>query len=85
MTREELKPMIVKALEAHNGRAAIYKVSEFIWEKYSSKILDDKRMLYTWQYEMRWAAMALQKDGLIELGKFKKGVWSLIPTPKNKC
>ena len=76
MTREDFKPWIMEALNAHDGKAEIFQVSRFIWDNYQHRISLDKKILYTWQYEIRWAALGLRDDGLIDLGKFKRGVWS---------
>lgn len=76
MTRHDFKPWIMEALDSNGGRAGIFQIARFIWDNYHHKISRDKKILYTWQYEMRWAAQSLKDDGLIELGKFKRGVWS---------
>ena len=60
MTRQDFKPWILEALDAHDGRAEIFQVSRFIWDNYHHKISKDKKMLYTWQYEIRWAALSLK-------------------------
>lgn len=76
MSRKDFKPLILEALNSNGGRSAIFQICQFIWDNYHHRISQDKKMLYTWQYEIRWAAMGLREDGLIELGKFKRGVWS---------
>jgi hypothetical protein len=77
MTRQDFKPWILEALRDHGGKAEIFQISRFIWDNYHHKISRDNKILYTWQYEIRWAALSLRDNGLIELGKFKRGVWSM--------
>ena len=77
MKRQDLKPWIVEAIKANNGKAAIFQICQYIWDNYHHRISADKKLLYTWQYEIRWAAHSLRNEGVIEIGQFKRGVWSL--------
>lgn len=77
LSRHDFKPWILESLTFHGGSAEIFQISRFIWDNYHHLISEDKKILYTWQYEIRWAALSLRNDGLIELGKIRRGVWSL--------
>lgn len=77
MTRNDLKPLIKNALREYGGKATIAQICKYIWDKHQSRITKSKRILYTWQYDVRWAGQSLRTEDQIEIGKFKKGVWSL--------
>jgi hypothetical protein len=75
MTRNELMPMIIEALRANGGSAKIYEVCKHVWDKNNSKISAGGKMLYTWQYDIRWAANQLRRQNKIE--SLPRGFWSL--------
>jgi hypothetical protein len=79
MKREDFKPLITEALKFYDGAASIYNVSKFIWENYHTKIYSSKRFLYTWQYDLRWAAQQLRDEGVMVKGsEATRGKWELI-------
>lgn len=65
-SREDMKPWIIAALKSLGGRAWPSEVAEYIWRNYETEIRVSGPMLYTWQYDARWAAMSLRKAGTLK-------------------
>lgn len=78
MQRSELKTIVVEALKAHNGKAHLTQVAKYIWENYADELAKSGPLAYTWQYDIRWAATGLRKDGVLAEPDDNKGVWSLL-------
>ena len=64
--REILKDWVVEALKAHSGRAKIFDVCKYIWENHEAEIKQSEELLYTWQYDVRWAAQQLRDSGIMK-------------------
>lgn len=78
VTRESFKPWVIAALEDHRKRAHLSLVTKHIWDHHKDEILDSNKMIYTWQYDIRWAANSLRREGkLKEVKKPYDGVWEL--------
>lgn len=74
--REVTLPWVFDALKTLGGTAQLVQVAEYIWDNHSSTITSDKKMLLTWQYEMRWAATQLRKQGIMNKNTASEP-WSL--------
>jgi len=78
ITKKDLMPWIVEALNALGGRGRIWEICEQIWDKHEKDLQTAGPLFYTWQYDMRWAAQKLQKEG--KLSKAGKNyTWFLTP------
>lgn len=77
--RTDMKPWVTEALGRLSGEATIDSVAEDIWVHHEADIRAHTKGLWTWQYEMRWAAQSLQdSDGtLIKTGR----TWKLVKYP----
>lgn len=64
--REDMKPWVVAALESMGGAGWPREVAKYIWDNYESEIKRSGSLLYTWQYDVRWTAMAMRKEGAIK-------------------
>lgn len=42
------------------------KVSKYVWDRYEAELRDSGDMLYTWQYDIRWAAQQLRNEGTLK-------------------
>ena len=70
--------MVVGALEFHSGSATIIEVGKYILDNYGEALAKDEDLSITWQYDYRWAASALRKDGvIIPAEQSPRGVWEL--------
>lgn len=76
--RNKLKDWIFEALEKNNGRSSIVDIAGYIWENYEQELRSSGDLFYTWQYDMRWAAMKMRKQGkLAPTANADRGFWSL--------
>lgn len=79
MNREQLIVAVIRALEAHEGRATIVQTAKHIWENNEAELKASGDLYYTWQYEMRWAAQKLRDSGKLTLGREDgRNVWQLV-------
>ena len=77
--REDLRKWLTEALEANNGIASIVEVCKYVWQKYENELRRSGDLFYTWQYDIRWAAAQLRKEGIIRAANLSpKGIWELI-------
>lgn len=76
MKREAYKPLIVQALESLGRTAEIWLVSKHIWDNYVKNMSQEDKSFYNWQYDIRWAANTLRREGTILSSP--RGCWSLV-------
>lgn len=79
LKRDEFKGLIISALHASGGSSSLANVAKYIWENYEQILRRSGDIFYTWQYDMRWAASILRKEGIIDAAESSnKGCWRLI-------
>jgi hypothetical protein len=77
--RKDLRKWLTEALEANNGSASIVEICKYVWEKYENELRRSGNLFYTWQYDIRWAATQLRKEGIMRAADLSpKGIWKLI-------
>lgn len=77
--REDLRKWLSEALEANNGSASIVEVCKYVWENYENELRRSGDLFFTWQYDIRWAAHRLRKEGIMRAADLSpKGVWELV-------
>ena len=53
-------------------------VCRVFWTHYEDELKASGDILYTWQYDIRWAATDLRKSGIMkDAADCPKGIWSL--------
>ena len=78
VTRSDLVPWVRGAIIAHGGSATISEVAKHIWDNHENELRRSGNLFYTWQYDMRWAALKLRKSGQLKSASVcEKGVWEL--------
>jgi hypothetical protein len=65
-SREDMKLWVVKALKSMDGKGWPKDVAKFIWDHYESELKNSGNLLYTWQYDARWAAQSLRNEGILK-------------------
>lgn len=65
-TREDLKPLIIKALTSFGGKGRVLQVCKYIWDNHEAEIKSSGDLLYKWQYDVRWAAQELRDAGVLK-------------------
>lgn len=77
-TKDVLQIWVSDALSAHGGRASIVEVARFIWNHHEADLLKSGDLMFTWQYDMRWAANILRRNSIMKsVDISKKGIWEL--------
>ncbi|RYZ11115.1 MAG: hypothetical protein EON61_10660 [Alphaproteobacteria bacterium] len=78
MSRERLKEWVPEALQALGGKAKVIDVAKQIWKMHSKDLSIADDLFFTWQYDMRWAALTLRDKGVLEeVDELPRGVWAL--------
>lgn len=78
-TKYDLQDWIVDALKASNGTENYIEIAKIIWKTHESDLRTSGNLFYTWQYDMRWAANRLRRDGVLKAAEDSpRGVWELI-------
>jgi hypothetical protein len=82
-TKQDLRAWVVAALREAGGSASVVEVARSIWSRHRDELELSGDLFFTWQYDIRWAAMVLRKDGVIapaQVGADRK--WTLVPSAK---
>lgn len=73
----DLRNWLVDALRQLGGSGTVVEVSQAIWEKHELELRSSGSLLFTWQYDLRWAALELRKDGTLTRSDPKVRKWML--------
>ncbi|WP_110641957.1 hypothetical protein [Salinicola sp. CPA57] len=77
-SKEDLHDWVADAIRAHGGKAKLVQVAKYIWDNYEAELKRSGNLLYTWQYDMRWAANALRNQGVLRSADASpRGLWEL--------
>jgi hypothetical protein len=82
LTREDLQEWLVDALHALGGAASPKEVCRYIWTHHEDDLRSGGDLLYTWQYDIRWANQILRDKGITKTSN-PTGIWRLIRDPKD--
>jgi len=67
-----------EALAALGGEGKILEVAKHLWLHHENDLRQAGDAFYTWQYDMRWAADSLRKQGKLGLRQEgSRSVWVL--------
>lgn len=73
-----LRGWIIEALETLGGAGKLLEVCREVWRRHQPDLEAAGDLLYTWQYDIRWAATTLRHDGvLIPADEQVEGRWQL--------
>ena len=65
-TKEDMKDWIVQCLNSREGKGWPREVCKYVWENYEVQLRESGDLLYTWQYDIRWAAQKLRNEGILK-------------------
>jgi hypothetical protein len=69
---------VLEELRKAGGKATILYLAKEVWSQHEREIRASGKLLYTWQYDMRWAAHELRKQGkLAPATSTQRGSWAL--------
>lgn len=78
VTRSDLMPWILSALNDLGGDAKIVQIASHIWDCHEKDLRSSGDLFFTWQYDMRWAAMKLRQVGKLAAPEAtERGRWAL--------
>jgi hypothetical protein len=76
-----LEDWVREALKKLDGSAPLIQVAKQIWSAHEVELRSAGDLFYTWQYDMRWAAERLRKQGVMKkVAISPRGVWELKQT-----
>jgi|SRR6266545_5683432 len=65
-TREDLQEWVIEVLRALGGKARIVEICKYIWEKHESDLRHSRDLMYTWEYDVRWAGQVLRNKKVLK-------------------
>jgi hypothetical protein len=78
VTRNDLKDMVLRAVQTNGGSATLTDIAKYIWTNHEKDLRHSGDLFYRWQYDMRWAANALRHEGkLAGVEATPRGTWAL--------
>ena len=76
--KHDLQDWVHNALASLGGSGSIVDVAKVIWHEHEVELKKSGNLLYTWQYDMRWAANVLRNTGdMKSVDISPRGVWEL--------
>lgn len=76
--KEDLQEWVVDALKHHDGKGTIVQVSKHVWDHHEKELQESGDLFYTWQYDLRWAANRLRREGRMRAAEDSpSGIWEL--------
>ena len=74
----DLKNWIVEALKRNSNSASLVIIAKDIWYFHEIDLRSSGDLFYTWQYDMRWAANSLRREGILKPADISpSGIWEL--------
>ena len=71
-SKEDLKVWVLDALTEAGGSSSPTEVAKHIWANHEGELRASGDLFYKWQYDMRWAATSLRREGKMGNG------WTLV-------
>ncbi|MEC4295330.1 hypothetical protein [Adlercreutzia shanghongiae] len=85
MVKGDLPELLGATLVELNGSGTILDVCKMFWEEHEEELRSSGDLFYTWQYDIRWAATTLRKEGIMKDASLSKtGVWELSSRGSNQ-
>lgn len=79
VTRESMKLCIIACLQQRGGSGWPREVSKYVWDNHEGELKASGDLLYTWQYDIRWAAQQLRNDGVLKPVNGRRDLpWELV-------
>jgi len=78
ITKNTLCLIVYEGLEYYNGKANIIDIAKYIHKNYENLLKNSGDIYYSWQYDYRWAATQLRKEGKIKQSiECDRGIWEI--------
>lgn len=66
LVKTSLQNLVIEALEFFGGTANILQICKYVWSNYEDDLVNSGHLFFTWQYDIRWAATELRKNGIVK-------------------
>ena len=77
-TKFDLDLWLLEALKQLGGSAYHVRIAKSIWTNHETDLRASGDLMFTWQYDLRWAAQRLRGSGeLLPMDGRRDGVWAL--------
>lgn len=78
MVKGDLPELLEATLVELNGSGTILDICKLFWRKHEEELRSSGDLFYTWQYDIRWAATTLRKEGIMKDASLSEvGMWEL--------
>lgn len=78
MVKSDLPELLEATLVELNGSGTILDVCKMFWREHEEELKASGDLFFTWQYDIRWAATTLRKEGIMKAAPLSEtGVWEL--------
>jgi hypothetical protein len=78
-SKKDLQVWAVEALRLNKGSLSLIEICKYVWDHHEEDLKNSGDLFYTWQYDIRWAATYLRKEGVpLPADESPKGVWELV-------
>lgn len=78
VNRATMAGWVEEAIRELGGSGALLDVCKTVWRNHGDEIQAAGDMFYKWQYEVRWSADILRKEGVLKSAdQSKRGIWQL--------
>lgn len=88
MERNDMPDILYDIIKKMGGKAKMMEIFKKFWQEYEVELKKSGDLFYTWNYDIRWAATKLRKNGKMKQAKEQentyghnissKGVWEII-------
>jgi hypothetical protein len=66
LTKQHLPNIVLAALARLGGSGSVVEVAREVWLQNEAELRASGDLFYTWQYDLRWAALHLRKEGQLK-------------------
>ena len=78
VSKHELATYVVQGLSEMGGQGTLLDVCKWVWDHKEQELRASGDLFYTWQYDIRWAATILRKEGImLSDEQSPRGLWAL--------
>jgi len=89
MNKADLPNVLYKIIEDLGGSAPMIVIFRSFWKLHGKDLNENDDLFYTWNYDIRWAATELRKQGRMKAAhrtkkcnerddSSKSGIWEII-------
>jgi hypothetical protein len=75
--KNDLRKWLLEAIQSYGGNASIVDVCKYVWANYENELRKHGDKFFTWQYDIRWVADDLRREGILSGELRPRGIWKL--------